>query len=253
MNAAVESLRPTCSEDEWRTRVDLAALYRLFVRYGWTDLIYTHISARVPGEPNHYLINPYGPFFDEITASSLLKVNFDGHLVDDRGAEYNQAGHLIHTAVLKARDEVNFVLHTHTRAGTAVSAMKCGLLPLSQHANIILDTVAYHEYAPVTSDEEECARLGRDIGDNYLMVLHNHGLLACGRTASEAFWYLYYLEMSCKIQIDVLTAGQEYLVPDEAALTSLKSYGQPGPEPRGGREWPGLLRTLDRIDPSFRD
>ncbi len=252
MSAAAESLRPRCSDAEWRTRVDLAALYRLYVRYGLTDLIYTHISARSPDEPTHYLINPYGPFFDEITASSLIKVDFDGNVLDDRGQEYNEAGHLIHSAVLKARPDVNFVLHTHSRSGVAVSAMECGVLPLSQHSNLILGTLAYHEYGHVTSDEEECDRLGADLGDNYLMVLHNHGLLACGRTAAEAFWYLYYLEMSCKIQVDVLTAGTGYLLPKEQAVAGLKEYGRPGPEPRGAREWPGLLRMLDRIDPSFR-
>jgi ribulose-5-phosphate 4-epimerase/fuculose-1-phosphate aldolase len=253
MSATARSVQPVCSESERQVRVDLAALYRLFVRYGWTDLIYTHISARVPDEPGHYLINPYGLFFDEITASSLLKVDFDGNVLDERGQEFNQAGHLIHTAVLEARPEIDFVLHSHTRAGVAVSAMQCGLLPLSQHANLILGTVAYHDYAQVTSDEEECERLGRDLGDDYLMVLHNHGLLACGRTAAEAFWYHYYLEMSCKIQVDVLAAGSGYRVPDESAVQGLRDYGRPGEEPRGAREWPGLLRMLDRIDPGFRD
>jgi ribulose-5-phosphate 4-epimerase/fuculose-1-phosphate aldolase len=233
--------------------VDLAALYRLFVRYGWTDLIYTHISARVPNEPNHYLINPFGPMFDEMTASNLIKVDFEGNVVDDSGQEYNQAGHLIHSAVLKARPDVNFVLHTHTRAGTAVSAMKCGLLPLSQHSNIILGTIAYHEYAQVTSDDEECERLGRDLADNFLMVMHNHGSLAVGRTAAEAFFYLYYLEMSCKIQVDILASGEQYIEPDAEAVASLKDYGMPGDTPKGEREWPTLLRMLDRIDPSFRE
>jgi len=253
MSAPATSVSPRFTEPEWQTRVDLAALYRLFVRYGWTDLIYTHISARVPGEENHYLINPFGPFFDEITASMLVKVDFDGNVVDDGGQEYNQAGHLIHTAVLKARPEINFVLHTHSRAGTAVSAMKCGLLPLSQHSNIILGTVAYHDYAQVTSDDEECERLGSDLGDNYLMVLRNHGALSCGRTAAEAFWYLYYLEMSCKIQVDALAAGDDPILVPSDVVAGLNEYGNPGPEPKGAREWPGLLRQLDRVDPSYRD
>ena len=253
MSAPATTVAPRFSDEEWQTRVDLAALYRLFVRYGWTDLIYTHISARVPGTENEYLINPFGPFFDEMTASGIIRVDFDGNVLDDSGEEYNQAGHLIHTAVLKARPEINFVLHTHSRAGTAVSAMKSGLLPLSQHSNIILGTVAYHDYAQVTSDEEECDRLGADLGDNYLMVLRNHGLLACGRTAAEAFWYLYYLEMSCKIQVDVLAGGTEYLVPDQEIVAGLNEYGNPGEQPKGSREWPGLLRQLDRIDPSYRN
>jgi ribulose-5-phosphate 4-epimerase/fuculose-1-phosphate aldolase len=252
MSAAAESIRPMCSDEEWQTRVDLAALYRLYVRYGWTDLIYTHISARVPGEDGHYLINPYGPFFDEMTASCLVKVDFDGNLIASGGQEYNPAGHLIHSAVLKARPEVNFVLHTHTRAGVAVSCMESGLLPLSQHSNLILGNVAYHDYAQVTSDDEECARLARDIGDKYLMIMRNHGLLACGRSAAEAFWYLYYLEMSCKIQVDVLAAGPGYVLPKEDAVQGLRANGMPTPEPRGGREWPGLLRMLDRTDPSYR-
>ena len=155
---ALKAVDSTMSEAEWQTRVDLAALYRLFIKYGWTDLIYTHISARVPGEKGNYLINPYGMFFDEITASSLIKADYDGNVIDPPGGEYNQAGHLIHTAVLKARPEINFVLHTHSRAGAAVSAMKCGLLPLSQHSNIVLEQVAYHDYAQVTNDDEECER-----------------------------------------------------------------------------------------------
>ena len=253
MSSIASTVSPRFSETEWQTRVDLAALYRLFVRYGWTDLIYTHISARVPGEDNHYLINPFGPFFDEITASMLVKVDFDGNVVDDSGLEYNQAGHMIHTAVLKVRPEINFVLHTHSRAGTAVSAMRCGLLPVSQHSNIILGTVAYHDYAQVTSDDDECERLGNDLQDNYLMVLRNHGLLACGRTAAEAFWYLYYLEMSCKIQVDVLAAGDDPLLVPPEVVAGLSEYGNPGPEPKGAREWPGLLRQLDRTDSSYRD
>ncbi|NKC15904.1 MAG: hypothetical protein GKR94_28030 [Gammaproteobacteria bacterium] len=252
MSAVADTVRPLCSDAEWQTRVDLAALYRLYVRYGWTDLIYTHISARVPDEPGHYLINPYGLFFDEMTASMMLRVDLDGNLLDDRGYEYNEAGHLIHSAVLKARPDVNYVLHTHSRCGTAVSAMACGVLPLSQHSNIILDTIAYHDYAPVVQGQDECERLGADLSDKFLMVLRNHGLLAVGRTAAEAFWYLYYLEMSCKIQVDVLTSGTDYVVPDDASIEELKKYGLPGEEPQGAREWPGLLRMLDRIDPSYR-
>lgn len=242
------------SEAEWRTRVDLAALYRLFVRYGWTDLIYTHISARAPDDENAYLINPYGLFFDEIAASSMIKADWDGNVLDPVGGEYNQAGHLIHTAVLKARPEINYVLHTHTRAGAAVSAMKRGLLPLSQHSNQILGQIAYHDYAQVTNSDDECERLAHDIGDKYLMVMRNHGLLACGRTAAEAFHYMYYLEMSCKIQVDVLASGEDYVVPDAASIESLGKFGAPGPEPmKGARAWAGLLRGLDRADPSYRD
>ena len=250
---ALRAVDSRYSEAEWQTRVDLAALYRLFVKYGWTDLIYTHISARVPGEEGNYLINPYGLYFEEITASSLIKADYDGNVISPAGAEYNHAGHLIHTAVLKARPDVNFVLHTHSRAGAAVSAMKCGLLPLSQHSNIIIDQVAMHDYAQVTNDEDECERLGADLGSKFIMLMRNHGLLSCGRTAAEAFHYRYYIEMSCKIQVDVLASGKDYIVPDAAALASLAKFGAPGDEPKGGRAWPGLLRSLDRADPSYRD
>ena len=250
---ALRAVDSAHSEAERNVRVDLAALYRLFVKYGWTDLIYTHISARVPDADDQYLINPYGLFFDEINASSLIKADWDGNVIDPPGGEYNHAGHLIHTAVLKARPEINFVLHTHSRAGTAVSAMECGLLPLSQHSNLIMGAVAYHDYAQVTSDEEECERLGRDLGDNYVMILRNHGLLACGRTAAEAFHFLYYAEMSCKIQVDVLASGKDYIVPDQDALDSLAKYGSPAAKVQGERAWPGLLRGLDLADPSFRD
>jgi ribulose-5-phosphate 4-epimerase/fuculose-1-phosphate aldolase len=175
-------------------------------------------------------------------------------LVNDRGdAQYNEAGHLIHSAVLKARPDANFVLHTHTRAGAAVSAMKCGLLPISQHANIIRDAIAYHEYQQVTSSEDECERLGHDLADKNIMMMHNHGLMTCGRTAGEAFWFMYYMEVSCKIQIDVLAAGTEYIVPEDSAVEDLRKIGIPKDDMiRGDREWPGLLRMLDRLDPGFR-
>ncbi len=237
---------------EWRVRVDLAALYRLFAHYGWTDLNYTHITARVPGEEGCYLINPYGLMFEEVTASSLLKVDYEGRVLS--GAEpYNEAGHLIHTAVLKARPEINFVLHSHTRAGVAVSAMAGGLLPLSQHAMAILGQVAYHPYQDVTSAADECAKLAHDLGDKYLMILHNHGLLACGRTAGEAFCFHYLLEMACKVHVDVLRSGAETLQPPASVVEGREAWGMPGPEPKGAREWAALRRLLERKDPSFKD
>ena len=239
------------SAEEWHARVELAALYRLFVHYGWTDMIYTHLSARVPNEPDCYLINPFGYLFEEITASSLLKVSFDGKVVSG-GTAYNEAGHLIHTAALKARPEINFVLHSHTRAGMAVSAMKDGLLPLTQHAMIVLSQVGYHDYAVVTSDAEECERIGRDLGDLYLLMLRNHGLLACGRTAAEAFQYHYYLEMACKAQVDILASGQACVWPSDEAAEVLKNWSSDRKEPWGQLAWPGLLRMLDRKDPDYK-
>jgi ribulose-5-phosphate 4-epimerase/fuculose-1-phosphate aldolase len=239
------------SEAEWSVRVDLAALYRLFVRYGWTDLIYTHIAARVPGEPDAYLINPYGLMFDEITASNLLKVGLDGS-GRRPGAAINPAGHLIHSAVLKARPDIAFTLHSHTRAGIAVSAMSCGVLPLSQHAGEVLGTLAYHDYQDITVAADECDALVRDLGSSYLLVMHNHGLLACGRSAAEAFLYLYRLEMACKVQVDVMATGVKPVLPRPDMVQSLKSWGRPGAEPRGAEEWAALLRMLDRDDPSYR-
>lgn len=254
MSATAQTIGTSaCSKEEWDTRVHLAALYRAFDHYGFTDLIYTHISARVPGEKDQYLINPYGLMFDEVKASNLLKVDFDGNVLSG-DFPYNQAGHLIHTAALKARPEINFALHTHTRAGVAVSAMPCGVLPISQHSNLILGTIAYHEYAQVTSDDAECDRIARDLSDKYLMMMHNHGILAVGRSAAEAFHYLYYLEMSCKIQVDVLQAGQGYLTPDPAAVKGLSESGMPKKdEPRVYMAWEAILRMLDRKDATFRE
>ncbi len=165
MSDNIASIDPRRKNDEQQVREDLAALYRLFVRYGWTDLIYTHLAAKVPGEPENYLINPYGLMFEEITASNLLKVSYDGVVIE---GDYplNDAGHLIHTAVLRTRPEINFTLHSHTRAGMAVSAMSCGLLPLTQHANLVMGTLCYHDYQVVTEAQDECALLAASLGRN---------------------------------------------------------------------------------------
>ena len=161
----------TISDREWEVRQDLAACYRLFVKFGWTDLIFTHLSARVPDEPDQYLINPYGVLFDEMTASSLIKVDFAGNVISG-DYPYNDAGHAIHSAVLKARPDVNTVLHSHTRAGMAVSCMKCGLLPITQQANEVMELVCFHKYAVATNNEEECRQLGEDLADKWLMIMH---------------------------------------------------------------------------------
>tara|TARA_Y100000588_G_scaffold337654_1_gene379255 strand:- start:10 stop:816 length:807 start_codon:yes stop_codon:yes gene_type:complete len=254
--ATVMSSRPQfISEDEWQVRCDLAACYRLFVKYGWTDLIFTHLTARVPGHPDQYLINPYGLLFHEITASSLIKVDFDGNVLSG-DYPYNNAGHSIHTAVLKVRPEVNAVLHSHTRAGTAVSCMECGLLPLSQQGNEILPLVCYHEYDVATSNKEECERLGNDIGINkWAMLMHNHGALTVGRTVAEAFYFMYYLEIACKIQVDVLSSGQKYVVPNDSALKKLADYGRIRPEgvnPAAVRSWEALIRDLDNSQADYK-
>ncbi len=243
--------QPEMTAEEWQTRVELAALYRIFVHYGWTDMIYTHITARVPAEPELYLINPYGLMFDEITASSLLKVDWEGNVISG-DYPYNEAGHLIHTAVLKARPDVNFVLHSHSRAGMAVSAMPCGLLPLTQHAGLVMGILATHPYGAVTDEAEECDRLAADLGDKDLMIMHNHGLLACGRSAGEALVYHYYLEMACKAQVDIMQSGVEPLQITEPSLSILKEHVGLADSRWGEREWPALLRMIDRKDPSYK-
>ena len=251
----VELSSTDISSAEWETRVQLAACYRAFVHYGWTDSIFTHLSARVPGEADHYLINPYGLLFHEICASNLIKVNFNGEVVSG-DFPFNEAGHAIHTAMLQARGDVNAVLHSHTRAGMAVSCMDCGLLPLTQQSNEIRDLVVYHDYGIARSHNEECERLGRDIGERNIMIMRNHGLLTVGRSIAEAFYYLYTVESACKVQVDVLACQQGYVTPDAAVVDELAPEGS-----RRAREtadhvdmaWSAVLRLLDQKDPSFRD
>ena len=234
------------AENELEAREQLAALYQLYVQYGLTDLIYTHAAARVPDEPDHYLIKPDELMMDEVTASNLVKVDMDGNPVDSN-SEPNLAGHLIHSAILKTRQEITFTAHTHSRAGAAVSCMKRGLLPLSQHANMIIPTVGYHDYLDVTSAKDECDYLARDLGDNFLLILRNHGLLSVGRTVAECFYYLYYLEMACKIQVDVLSSGEEPLLASDEVVDGLFGFRKnDAGYPRGVRVWSAVVRMLDR-------
>ena len=250
--AAVAQLRPAeISPVEWEIRCDLAALYRAFVRYGWTDLIYTHISARLPEEPGCYLINPYGLLFEEITASSLIVVDYDGRLV--RGEwPVNEAGHAIHHAILKAREDVNWVLHTHTRAGMAVSCMKCGVLPITQQAMFYHGRIAYHPWDVQTAGQEECDRLVADLGDCNIAVLENHGLLACGATAGAAFLTLYNIEAACKVQVDVLASGQEAVMPTPEALERTMAAMDDANFASADSNWAAVRRALDRADPGYK-
>ena len=246
---------PDMSDAEWQLRCELAACYRLFVRFGWTDVIFTHLSARVPGATDQYLINPYGLLFNEITASSLIKVSFDGEVISG-DYPYNDAGHAIHSAILKARPDINAALHSHTRAGMAVSCMEEGLLPMSQQAGEVIDLVCYHEYGFADEDNpEECRRLGEDIADKWLMIMHNHGLLSVGRNVAEAFFYLYTLENACKVQVDVLGSGTTPKRIDEESLRQLAAYSRPkpdGPSDSATRCWEALRRQLDQQDPSYK-
>ncbi|MBN36511.1 MAG: class II aldolase [Rhodospirillaceae bacterium] len=238
--------------NERRVRVELAAMYRISHFYGWTDVIDTHLTARVPGTDDQYFINPYGLMFDEITASTLLKVDFEGNVLE---GDYptNEAGHLIHTAVLKARPDLNVVLHTHARASSAVSAMECGLLPISQQANEVIKLVRYHDYHNVVaSPEAECEALARDMGDDAkLMIMRNHGLLSGGRTMSEAFWLMMRLETACKIQVDVLGSGQPYVTPSQDAIDDLAAYAVNAEADDYDRYWQAALRLAHRKYPGF--
>jgi ribulose-5-phosphate 4-epimerase/fuculose-1-phosphate aldolase len=241
-------LRERVSPEEWQARVDLAAAYRLAAIYKWTDMIYTHFSARVPGTED-FLINPYGMMFDEITASCLVKIDWDGKIVDDPlGMGVNEAGFVIHSCMHRARPEINCVIHTHTRAGVAVSAMKCGLLPISQHAMRVQADVAYHDYEGIALYKDEQARMARDLGSAAkAMILRNHGLLALGETVREAFEIMYYLDCACQIQIDACAAGLHnvQLMSAQAAKTSTGQFNRPN-APARQKDWPALLRMLER-------
>jgi ribulose-5-phosphate 4-epimerase/fuculose-1-phosphate aldolase len=249
-------IRDRVSEAEWQTRVDLAACYRLVARYGMTDLIYNHITARVPGGDNHILINAYGYLYTEITASNLYKIDLDGNVVLKPDTHYgiNQAGYVIHSAVHSARHDVACVIHTHTRAGMAVSAMQCGLLPLTQNAMRFSGAIAYHDYEGPAVDTDERQRLIADLGKNDVMILRNHGLLACGRTIAETFNILYWLEMACKAQVDAMSSGAALAMPNQGVPEKTAHLYAPGVRRvYGEMEWEAMLRQLDREDPSYRN
>ncbi len=251
----IPSLKGKVSPEEWAVRVDLAAAYRLVSRYGWEDLVFTHISARVPGTEDHFLINPYGLFFDEITASSLVKIDQQGNKLEDSPFPVNQAGFVIHSAIHAARHDARCVLHTHTLNGVAVSAQRAGLLPISQHSLFVLNSLGYHDFEGPALDDDEKPRLAADLGDHRCLILRNHGLLTVGETVADAFLAMYYLEASCAIQVRAQSGGGE-LIPVPKDVMD-KGYAQATASQRrqGGQGrlvWPGLLRRLDRIDPTFR-
>src|SRR5919106_1789041 len=249
----IESLRGRVSNEEWQTRVDLAACYRLVHHYGMDDLVYNHITARVPGEEGHLLINAYGMTYDEITASSLVKIDFDGNIVQDSGTGYgiNHAGFVIHSAVHRGRHDVACVIHTHPPAGMAVSAMDCGLLPLTQNA-MFFSGVGYHAYEGPAVDLEEQKRLVTDLGEHVAMILRNHGLLAVGATIPEAFITIYWLERACQAQ--VFAMNSKCTLPGNDVVRLTNERYKPGQRRRIGElEWAGLLRLLERRYPGFRD
>jgi len=246
------------SAQEWAVRVDLAACYRLLAHFGWDDLILTHNSARVPGEPNHFLINPIGLMFNEITASNLLKMDLDGNLVEPSEYEANRAGYVIHSAIYMGRGDVECVIHTHTEADIAVGALEEGLLPLSQWAMRFYNRLGYHDYEGVSLDLGERERLQQSIGNHPVLVLRNHGLLATGRNVAEAFSLTYHFERSAEAQLKIMAAvaaGAKMVVPSpETCERQAAQFANAANTPRlgGQREWPALLRLADRLDPSYR-
>jgi ribulose-5-phosphate 4-epimerase/fuculose-1-phosphate aldolase len=241
------------SEAEWRVRVDLAACFRLSEMLGWSDLVYTHISARVPGRDDQYLLNRFGDGFDEITASRLARVDFSGDVTDGSDALIHKAGFVVHSAVHGARADARCVIHTHTVAGMAISMLRDGLQPLSQHANLFYGRIGYHDYEGLALELDERARLVRDLGPHPAMILRNHGLLAVGETVAEAFSIMHHLEQACRAQLAAMAAGAPLMIPSEAARqkTAAQGFGSPD-APFGKVEWPAMLRRLDRISPDFR-
>ena len=240
---------------EWEARVDLAAAYRLVALYGWDDLIFTHLSARVPGPEHHFLINPYDMMFEEITASSLVKIDVQGQPVGKTDHPVNPAGFTIHSAIHMARDDAAAVMHLHTPNGQAVSAMAFGLLPHTQTSMIAGHDVAYHDYEGIATDLEERERLVADIGTKNAMILRNHGTLAVGESVGACFLRLYFLERACEAQVLMLSAGRENLNNPHQGIEEKVAH-QSNPKGMGALAerlaWPALLRKLDRIDPGFR-
>lgn len=254
ITAADTSQRNRIGPAEHAMRVDLAACYRLAAHFRLTDLIYTHISARVPGPDPHFLINAYGLLFDEISAGNLVKVTIDGDIVDDpTGLGINPAGYTIHSAVHRARHDVGCVMHTHTTAGLAVAAQSHGLLPLTQHAMRFSGCLAYHDYEGVALDVDEQERLVHDLGANNAMVLRNHGLLVCGPTVHDAFDLMIHLERACQAQVAALAGGQALVMPPSVVAEKVaRQFARPG-RTAPANAWAALLRMLDRSDPGYRD
>ncbi len=248
-------IRDQVSPEEWNTRVDLAACYRLVAMYGWDDLVFTHMSARVPGTADQYLLNPMGLLFDEVTASSLVKVAADGSvLLDETGLGINPGGFVIHGAVHAARSDAHCVIHLHTIESVAVSCQKEGLLPLQQGAMMMAADVAYHDYEGVALDVEERARLNADLGQKNYMILRNHGLLTAGATIGEAFIRAYSLHRACQIQIAAQSGGAGLLIPSFGVREKVTQQSRPkGPSKTTPLAWAALLRRLDRHDPTYKD
>ena len=252
--ATKSNVRDLVSPEEWQARVDLAAAYRLVADYGWDDLVFTHISARVPGPEHHFLINPYGMMFEEITASSLVKVDLDGNIVMDSDYSINPAGFTIHSAVHAAREDALCVMHLHTDNGIAVSAQAEGLLPISQQALFVLASLGYHDYEGLALNDEEKPRLVADLGKKTFLILRNHGLLTVGQSVPDAFLSMFLLERACRIQILAQSGGGKLIPINPQILAQIPAQETVVTKgSRGKLAWPGLLRRLDRIGSNYGD
>jgi len=248
------SVREQVSDEEWQVRVNLSACYRLIAMYGWDDMIFTHISARVPGPEDHFLINAYGLLFEEMTASNLVKVDFSGDVLMDTPHLINPAGFTIHSAIHAARNDAGCVLHTHTRSGVAVSAQADGLLPISQISLFPYASLAYHDYEGVALDEDEKPRLVADLGEKNFLILRNHGLLTVGASIPDAFLFMYALETACQTQLAAQSGGAALTEVNPAIVAGIQAQVEIVTKGMGGElAWPGLLRKLDRRDPSYRE
>ena len=250
---AIQSRRAQVSPAEWQARLDLAAAYRLVARYGWDDLVFTHISARVPGTDGEFLITPYGLMFEEITASSLVKVDHAGNKLDDSPFPVNPAGFVIHSAIHAARHDVGCVLHTHSLDGVAVSAQKAGVLPISQQSIFVLSSLAYHDYEGVALRDDEKPRLVADLGEKQYLMLRNHGLLTVGATVADAFVAMYLFEAVCRIQVRAQGGGELTEVDPRIIAGAMQQAQQvTRGQGAGALAWPALLRRLDRADTGWR-
>ncbi|WP_367104193.1 class II aldolase/adducin family protein [uncultured Psychrobacter sp.] len=249
-----DSIKTQVSEQEWQMRVNLAACYRLIALYGWDDLVFTHISARVPDTEDAFLINPYGLLFEEITASNLVKVNQAGEKIGASEYDINPAGFTIHSAVHEARHDAQCVIHLHTSEGVAVSAQEQGLLPISQQSLFPLSNLAYHDYEGVALNPEEKVRLVANLGDANFMILRNHGLLTCASTVADAFLFMYIMQRACEVQIKAQSGASALTHISPQILAGIQAASQAvTKEAGGGIAWPALLRKLYRTDPSFAE
>ena len=251
--SGTRSVRERVGEEEWQARVELAAAYRLVAQHGWTNLVNNHISLRVPGKEDAFLINPHGLLYEQITASSLVRIDVEGNILDETPYKVNRAGFVIHSAIHMARKDLHCVLHTHTVPGQAVSALDCGLLPLNQASMRFYNRIGYHDFEGIATDVDERERIVADLGPHKCLIMRNHGLLTSGADCGEAFHLMYHLVRSCETQLLVLGSGQPYSMPPaEICEKTAGQYWSPGRR-LGELDWPALMKRLDATDPSYRD